>query len=375
MTQFTIVAGTYEKLLVGIDTKISQDNGDNSLDMEMSFGFAAHIGAVKTVAIGGEFLASGSSDEVIKLFNMKKKKELGSLHSHSGSIHSLKFYKDSHMISASSDGTIQLYRTQDFELLKTLKGHKGPVSDVAIHPSGSVALSIGANDKCVKLWNLTTGKCANSTRSRLGADLDLDSLSIKEKRELGRIISQHPDRIMWNVDGTSYGILFSDRIEITSISKQVERLTRVCYAESFGEKMLDFAFVVSKDTEDEFIISSHEDGCVRVWNVDDADEDGRILCMKAVNLHDCRIKSIKVHSTGDDDNKQYLITGDSQGEISVWDLNDIISLDAQESSSLARISIGSRITCLDAHTVQCTDDTKRGKAKKRRTLQQPVDQK
>ncbi|CAG8777634.1 6277_t:CDS:2, partial [Dentiscutata erythropus] len=52
---FLIVVGSYERILYGI-------NG--------------------SVAVGSRYLASGSTDEVIKLYDIKKRKELGSLLQH-----------------------------------------------------------------------------------------------------------------------------------------------------------------------------------------------------------------------------------------------------------------------------------------------------
>jgi len=36
------------------------------LKLDPIFAFPAHIGCIKTVSVGGKFLASGSTDEVIK---------------------------------------------------------------------------------------------------------------------------------------------------------------------------------------------------------------------------------------------------------------------------------------------------------------------
>lgn len=84
----------------------------------------AHTGCIRTVSIGGHFLASGSSDEIIRLYDVKKRKEYGSLGGHhSGDITDIQFH-GKYMLSASDDHSINLWRTKDWEFLKTLKGHK-----------------------------------------------------------------------------------------------------------------------------------------------------------------------------------------------------------------------------------------------------------
>jgi protein MAK11 len=144
MDEFRVIAGTYERLLYGLDAcwKNESDPTDKSLDLKLVIAYATHIGCVKSVATGGNYLASGSTDEVIKLYDLKKRKELGSLHSHDGTINQLAFHRSTHLLSASDDGSIAIYRTKDWELLKSLRGHKGPVIDIAIHPSGKLAISI-----------------------------------------------------------------------------------------------------------------------------------------------------------------------------------------------------------------------------------------
>ena len=53
--------------------------------LETSFTDRSHAGCVKTVAISSKgILASGSTDEAIRLLNLKKQRELGSLVHHSG---------------------------------------------------------------------------------------------------------------------------------------------------------------------------------------------------------------------------------------------------------------------------------------------------
>lgn len=123
----------------------------------------AHTGLIRTVGIGGHYLASGSTDEIIRLYDIKKRKEYGSLGGHhQGDITDIKFY-GKYMLTASDDHSICLWRTKDWEYLKTLKGHKGRVNSMAIHQSGKIALSVSA-DRTVVVWNLMTAKRASANK-------------------------------------------------------------------------------------------------------------------------------------------------------------------------------------------------------------------
>ena len=130
--------GTYEKSICGFD--VYSRRNDSELVVKPIFIVPAHLGCVKVVSIGGSILASGGSDEVIKLFDLRRKKELGTLHQHEASITTIDFYRSSHMFSGGEDGLICIWRTKDWECLKILKGHHGPVNSLSISrlgPSGT----------------------------------------------------------------------------------------------------------------------------------------------------------------------------------------------------------------------------------------------
>ena len=123
--------------------------------------FSAHTGAIKCLAANNRYLVSGGSDEVIKysilvfysynrIYDLKKRKDLGSLVQHNGAITALQFYSKTHLLSASEDGTICIWRTRDWECMATMKGHKG----------SKIAISVG-KDTALRLWNLMTGRKAS----------------------------------------------------------------------------------------------------------------------------------------------------------------------------------------------------------------------
>lgn len=99
-TAFTIVVGSYEKLLYGVEGTYetgSASNIDNNNEASTSstptptlkpvFIFPAHVASVKAVAAspdGGKWLATGSSDEIIKVWDLRRRKEVGGLMQHQG---------------------------------------------------------------------------------------------------------------------------------------------------------------------------------------------------------------------------------------------------------------------------------------------------
>ena len=81
---FIITAGSYEKILYGLEG--SFPSGSDTPVLHPIFIFPAHLACVKAVAAspGGKWLATGSEDEFIKVWDLRRRKEVGSLSQHSG---------------------------------------------------------------------------------------------------------------------------------------------------------------------------------------------------------------------------------------------------------------------------------------------------
>ena len=193
-SSFKIIAGSYERLLYGLEGTVSvSSSAASELEWTLKpiFIFPAHVSHIKSVAAspqGGKWLASGSGDEIIKVWDLRRRKEVGGLMQHEGgfmhrcvpvdlymnltgcilgSITHLTFPSRSHLISASEDGTLCVFRARDWAVLRSLKGHKGRVNSVSVHPSGKVALSVG-KDRTLYMWDLMRGRRAASMKLGFG---------------------------------------------------------------------------------------------------------------------------------------------------------------------------------------------------------------
>ena len=86
-TSFKVIAGSYEKLLYGLEGTVSSDSAEYSFNLKPIFIFPAHVSCIKSVAVspqGGKWLATGSADEIIKVWDLRRRKELGGLMQHQG---------------------------------------------------------------------------------------------------------------------------------------------------------------------------------------------------------------------------------------------------------------------------------------------------
>lgn len=114
-----------------------------------------HKNWIKSLALnrGGEVLASGSNDHTVKLWNVSSGRELFTLSGHNNSVEALAFSPDDRWLaSGSSDTTIKIWDTATGREVQTLKGNTAAITDLAFSPDGKTLVS-GSVDKTLKLWN------------------------------------------------------------------------------------------------------------------------------------------------------------------------------------------------------------------------------
>jgi len=145
---------------------LASGSSDNTIKLwDMATGkllktLAGHSSSVWSVVFSpdGKTLASGSNDKNIKLWDVTTGKPLKTLTGHSSLVTSIVFSPDGKTLtSGSSDNTIKLWDVTTGKPLKTLTGHTKEVRSVVFSPDGKT-LASGSNDKTIKLWDVATGK-------------------------------------------------------------------------------------------------------------------------------------------------------------------------------------------------------------------------
>ncbi|EEH47998.1 uncharacterized protein PADG_04082 [Paracoccidioides brasiliensis Pb18] len=253
-----IITGSYERVLHGITATISKPSTDDesasqTVQFVDNFLFQAHSSAIRCLALGplpdqaspGSLkvvLASGGTDERVNLYTLSasppltddksssiptlagnkilenpKNRELGSLMHHSSAITALYFPTGSKLLSAAEDNTIAVTRTRDWSVVSTIKaprpkvqdrpsgdtappgGAPAGVNDFAVHPSMKLMLTVGRGEKCMRLWNLVTGK-------RAGV-LNFDRHILESVLE-GKHSTGEGRRISWNFEGEEFTVAF-----------------------------------------------------------------------------------------------------------------------------------------------------------------------
>jgi len=328
---------------------------------------AAHSSSISCLAIqpNGNILASGGSDETIRLYDLRKRVEVGTLMHHEGSISSLSFFSTTHMISASHDGALTIWRTKDWEPIWTKTAHKGGVANVAVHSSGRVALSLGTKDRKLKMWNLVNASCAHtSTPKPFDTNTNTPTqIRTTQKPPLKR--PQNASLVVWSPSTKLYAVVFQTSLNIYDVDSNTVKHHLVSQ-----QAIHTFLFLT-----DEVFVFGGEDAIVYVYHTSHLDKplsklvahSSRIRGLAVARVQKKEQKSHKRKREHDDNELSYLISGSSDGRICVWDFcqsnpvrrkNTGEEIDQQEQAQeqgMTRLvgffDTHSRITCIAACVV------------------------
>lgn len=130
-----------------------------------------HSDAVTFIAFSpdGRRIASGSYDNIVKLWDPKTGVCMATLEGHSGWVPSVAFSPNSrYMTSRSFDDTIKLWDLTTGACMTTLKGHSSWITSIAFSPNGCYIAS-GSFDNTIKLWDLETGACMATLEGHSGS--------------------------------------------------------------------------------------------------------------------------------------------------------------------------------------------------------------
>lgn len=258
-----------------------------------------HSSSVRCVDVCGNLMASGGADDRIFIYDLKTRQEHCMLTHHNSTINCLTFTPaHSHLISGTADGCISIVRVGNWQLEKVWeKAHKGAaILDIAVHHSGKLALSLGA-DCALKTWNLVKGRQAYV--------VNLNSKS-KDAKNLTNI-RWAPDGVRFVLYGGKYTEIWS--IDTGGILSSIEHENKVSSCLWLSEQKL---------------IVGYEKGQIGIVSTKDSS-----ITLK--DAHSSRVKAISKY-------EKWFVTACSSGEFKVWDSSSI--------KELAKCDTGCRLTCL-----------------------------
>ncbi|XP_006004483.1 p21-activated protein kinase-interacting protein 1-like [Latimeria chalumnae] len=270
-----VLAGSYEQILFGYRVR----PGGEKWELVPDFTHHAHSGSVSAVAVNDRYVATGSKDETIQLYDMKKKVEHGVLLHHNGTISCLEFYGSLRLLSGGEDGLICVWDTKKWECLKSIKAHKGHVTSLSVHPSGKLALSVGT-DKTLRTWNLIEGRSA----------------FIKNLKQNAHIIQ-------WSPSGEKYIVVVNNRVDIYNLETASVTGTIV------NQKRISSVKFVT----DSMIAVAGDEETVRIYDCKTQ------TCRCEFKAHENRVKSIDCFQM---ENHHIIVTASNDGYIKMWQLDN-----------------------------------------------------
>ena len=109
-----------------------------------------HTAPVRCVAVGEDFLASGSEDDTVRLWALSSGRCLAVLEGHIAAVIGLALAGDV-LVSGSDDSTVRIWSTHEMQCLHVLTGHVGTVHGIAI---GAACVVSAGMDGTARLWPL-----------------------------------------------------------------------------------------------------------------------------------------------------------------------------------------------------------------------------
>jgi len=270
----------------------------------------------------GDHIALQRNHE-IQLVSPKGQK-IGTLSGHRGLIHQIVFSKDgNHLVSASSDETVRLWDVRNVREVKTLVGHLQSVCRIAIGDDERRLVSAGTAGQ-LKVWDLEKGQDPLC----LGADVHRDwvpSLAFHSNQRWLATGCGDSGIHIWDLQSGSHLKRFQPRGSVESIAFQpngdllaaalgqgkisIWNLTtgfETVLSGHFGS-VLGVAF----HPTEKLLLSWGEDGRVRIWDT----ENGRQV--REFRKHAGVVQALALHPNG-----EHVVSGDSNGMIRIWRLDD-----------------------------------------------------
>ncbi|CAM8994770.1 unnamed protein product [Rhodiola kirilowii] len=314
----SLIAGSYERFVWGFKLKPSKSELE-SFTLSQLFSYPAHLSPVKSVAVSNSVAASSSADDSVKIYDLSSATEIGSLIDHSATVTALSFYTPANLsfprnlISAAADGSICIYDSDPFVLLQTLIVHKSGINDLAVHPSGRLALTVG-RDSCLAMVNLIRGR--RSFYCRLAKEASL---------------------VKFGLGGDKFYMAMEEKVSV----HEAEDAKFVCELEN-RKRVLCAA-----PGQNGLLFTGGEDKSITAWDTN----TGKVA-YAIDDAHSTRVKGIVVMSScdgkstaeGEKCEDPYLIaSASSDGVIRVWDIRSATN---GKPNPLAEVNTRSRLTCL-----------------------------
>ncbi|KAJ2894500.1 hypothetical protein GGI21_005283, partial [Coemansia aciculifera] len=192
----------------------------------------------------GSTLFSASGDGTVKVWDIRDLHKPQCLHTisnddDSGDIYSVSLNPlESHIILAGYDRKIRLYDRVTGRIVQTFHGHDLSVAQAVSNPLGNLVIS-GSKDQTIRFWDTMSGSCVKSLRSHLG---EVTSVATSDSGMLLLSSSKDNSNRLWDL-------------------RSLKRLCRYKGHQNTSKNFIRSGFV-----GDSLIVGGSEDGMVYLWD-------------------------------------------------------------------------------------------------------------
>ncbi|CAL4105115.1 unnamed protein product [Meganyctiphanes norvegica] len=299
-----VIVGTNEEFILGYQINETEDG---TLKFKQSFTNHSHQGSLRKIAVSGKFLLSGGTDEVIRVFNLNRRNEVGLIMEHQGTISNITFFETSHLFSTAEDGNICIFKRGTWLCEKTLKAHNGGITGLSVHPSGKLAISVG-RDKTMKTWNLIKGRRAYITN-------------------IGKIA----DSVHWTPSGTQFLVVTEGVLDLYEVDTG-----KIVHTVDFKQRVNSVKFI-----NNDVVVLGSEGGSICLYNIEKQKQVGHW------EAHNNRVKAICIYTHTEE--CKWIFSTSSDGSIKVWSLqlSEIIDNLENKPKLLGEVNTTCRNICMD----------------------------
>jgi WD40 repeat protein len=206
----------------------------------------------------GSLLAEGGGwgEAAIKITEIATGKTYRLLEGHPGIVRALAFSPDGETLaSGGGDRIARIWDARGGKLLKSLSGHTKPINAVAFSPDGSTLVTC-ARDETLRVWDATSGRLLHTIESKDDGIWGIEAMVFSPDGSTLLTTGQRTHFKLWDA--------IHWRVVRTFQTREEHRSGNTSYC--CGSRALSVSF--SPDGRQ--ILSGHEDGTIKIWDMNGA---------------------------------------------------------------------------------------------------------